>query len=84
MSRALGEREVDREQVSVSQGMQGTSQSASVRRVKERLVLPAEICELPDLDAYLALAGDAPVRRIRACPRGWPAVVPAFEEAGTC
>lgn len=44
MSRALGEREVDREQVSVSQGSQGTSQSASVRRVKERLVLPSEIC----------------------------------------
>lgn len=84
MSRALGEREVDREQVSVSQGMQGTSQSASVRRVKERLVLPSEICELPDLDAYLALAGDAPVRRIRACPRGWPVVVPALEEVGTC
>ena len=81
MSKALGEREVDREQRSTSQGSGGTTQNASLHRVKERLVLPSEITELPDLHGYLALAGEQPIRRIRIEPCQLPIVAPAFEEA---
>jgi type IV secretory pathway TraG/TraD family ATPase VirD4 len=68
LSRSLGDREVEREQQSRSQGSQGTSKSTSVQRVKERLVLPSEITALPDLTAYLALPGDEPIRRITLTP----------------
>ena len=81
MSKALGEREIDREQKSVSQGSSGTTQSASLQRVKERLVLPSEITELPDLYGYLALAGAQPIRKIRIEPCALPVIATAFEEA---
>lgn len=72
LSRALGEREVMREEESRSQGSQGsqgTSQSSSFKRERERLVLPAEIAALPNLEGFLGLAGDAPVRRITLEPK---------------
>ena len=81
MSKALGERELDREQKSVSQGSSGTTQSASLQRVKERLVLPSEITDLPDLHGYLALAGAQPIRKIRIEPCALPVIALAFEEA---
>jgi hypothetical protein len=51
-----------------------------LQRVRERLVLPSEITGLPDLHAYLALAGDEPVRKIQVKPRDLPVVMPAIEE----
>jgi Type IV secretion-system coupling protein DNA-binding domain len=68
-SRALGEREVDRAQQSRSRGASGSSQSVAIQRVRERLVLPAELAELPDLTAFLCLAGAQPARRIALTPR---------------
>jgi type IV secretory pathway TraG/TraD family ATPase VirD4 len=73
-SRALGEHEVDRSVQSESRSQQGNSQSVSVQRVRERLVMASEINALPDLTAYLTLAGDQPSRKIRLQPRNLPAV----------
>ncbi len=79
-SRALGEHEIDRAVKSESRSAQGNSQSTSVQRVRERLVLPSQINELPNLSAYLALAGDQPTRKIRLDLIQLPAVTAAIEE----
>lgn len=79
-SKALGEREVDRAQQSQSRGASGASQSVSVRRVRERVVLPSELAELPDLTAYLCLAGAQPARRIGLTPRTRAVVAEAITE----
>ena len=79
-SRALGERVVDRAQQSRSRGASGSSQSVAILRVRERLVLPAELAELPDLTALLCLSGPQPVRRIALTPRARPARMAAIVE----
>jgi len=84
MSKSLGEREVDREQQSNSQGTQGVTKSISVHRVRERLVLPSELNQLPDLNGYLVLAGDHPTSRIALTPRERPIVANAIEETTSC
>lgn len=79
-SRALGEREVDRTTKTEGRSSNGSSESVSVQRVRERMVLPNEINELPDLTAYLALAGDRPTQRIRLTPRELPIVIEPIQE----
>lgn len=79
-SRALGEREVDRAVPSQTRGASGASESVSVQRVRERLLLPSELAELPDLTAYLCLAGPEPARRVRFQPCSRPTVVAAITE----
>lgn len=79
-SRALGEHEVDRAVHSESRGMQGSSRSVSVQRVRERLVLPSQLNELPDLSAYLALAGAQPTRLVRLQPQPLAEVANPIEE----
>lgn len=80
ISRALGEREIDRAVETSGRSSQGGSTSVSVQRVRERLVLPSELNELPDLTAFLALAGDEPTRKIKLTPQNLPATFPAFVE----
>ena len=80
MSRALGERELDRPVETAGRSKQGNSSSVSVQRVRERLILPSEINELPDLTAFLALAGDQPTRKIKLTPQNLPEIFPAFVE----
>jgi len=79
-SKALGEREVDRAVQSRTRGASGASESVSVQRVRERVVLPSELAELPDLTAYLCLAGAQPARRIGLTPKNRPVVAPAIVE----
>ncbi len=79
-SRALGEREVDRAVRSDTRSAGGDSASVTVQRVSERLVLPSELCELPDLTAYLCLAGVQPTRRITLVPRTRAVVTAAIVE----
>lgn len=80
-SKALGEREVDRAVETHSRGIQGSSKSVSVQRIRERLVLPNQINELPDLSAYLALAGKRPAVLIELAVRERRQVVePIMEE----
>jgi type IV secretory pathway TraG/TraD family ATPase VirD4 len=79
-SRALGEREVDRAVQSKTRGASGASQSVTVQRVRERVVMPSELAELPDLTAYLCLAGAEPARLITLKPRTRPVVAEAITE----
>jgi hypothetical protein len=79
-SQALGEREVDRAVRSDTRGASGSSRSVSVQRVRERVVLPSELGELPDLAAYLCLAGAQPARRITLTPKARATVAPAIIE----
>jgi type IV secretory pathway TraG/TraD family ATPase VirD4 len=65
LSRALGEREIEREQHSSSHGPHGISQGVTLQHHTERIVLPSQISALPDLSAYLALAADRPVMLIQ-------------------
>ena len=80
ISRALGEHEIDRAVETSGRSSQGSSKSVSVQRVRERLVLPSELNELPDLTAFLALAGDEPTRKIKFIPQNLPVIFPAFVE----
>lgn len=84
LSRALGEREVLRHEVSRSNGASGVGESQSLRHAQERLVLASEIAGLPNLDGYLALAGDQPVRRLRLVPRHRDDVTEAFVAEEAC
>lgn len=79
-SRALGEREVLRTEESRSQGSQGTSRNVNARQVRERVVLPSEIANLPNLQGYLALAGDAPITAIELTPRNRASVIESYLE----
>ncbi|MFY3431992.1 type IV secretion system DNA-binding domain-containing protein [Achromobacter mucicolens] len=84
LSRSLGEREVQRAEASRSQGSQGTSRSVSLATVQERLVLPSEIATLPNLQGYLALTGDTPVRRVALVPQTRDTVTEAYAEEAAC
>lgn len=80
LSRALGEREVDRQQHSRSEGPNGITKGVTLQRVSERIAIASEITELPNLSAFLALAGDTPTRRIRITPRDLPQLTKPMEE----
>lgn len=80
LSRALGEREIDRQQHSRSEGPNGITKGVTLQRVSERIAIATEITELPNLSAFLALAGDTPTRRIRIEPRDLPLVTSPLEE----
>jgi len=84
LSRALGEREVLRQEFSRSNGASGLGESQSLRHAQERLVLPSEIASLPNLAGYLALAGDEPVRKLRLTPQLRDEVTDAFMPEAAC
>ena len=80
LSRALGEAEKERAQHSQSKGAQGKSDSVTWQHATERLVLASELTELPDLEGFIALAGNQAARKMRLTPRPWPVRLPALEE----
>lgn len=84
LSMALGEREILRHEVSRSNGANGLGESRSLRHVKERLVLASEIAGLPNLQGFLALAGDEPVRRLQLSPVQREDVIEAFVPEDAC
>lgn len=79
-SRGLGEWDVERKQDSVSRTRQGTNRTKTTQRVKERVVLPSEIMNLPKLTGYLSLAGDFPIAKIKLKPKKFQPLTPVFEE----
>lgn len=81
LSKALGEREVDRVQRSAQSGAQGISHGANLQRATERLALASELTQLPDLTAYVALAGDVPLRLVEFAPVQRSKTAAAFVEA---
>ncbi|MET3138207.1 type IV secretory pathway TraG/TraD family ATPase VirD4 [Undibacterium sp. GrIS 1.2] len=80
LSRSLGEREVDRQQHSRSEGPNGITKGVSLQRVSERIAIASQITELPNLSAFLALSGDTPTRRIQVTPRNLPQITKSMEE----
>lgn len=84
LSRALGDREVLRQELSRSNGASGLGESKSLRHAQERLVMASEIAGLPNLSGYLALAGDEPVRRVRLMPKYREDVTEAFVAEDAC
>jgi len=80
LSKGLGEVEVDRTQYNSSSSLAGPSKGRSLQRVTERLVLPNEIAELPNLEGFFALAGNHSTKRICLSPQSLRQVVPPFEE----
>lgn len=80
LSKSLGEREIDRPQNARSEGPGGITKSVTMQRITERIAIPAEITELPNLTAYLALAGNTPTKRIQITPRNLPLRTQPIEE----
>lgn len=73
MSISLGEHEVERKSYSKNTGSSGdgkggggtsTSTTISTERPRERVVTPSEIASLPNLEGYVAFAGNIPIARI--------------------
>lgn len=64
MSKSLGEHEVERDNFSKSRNSKGTNRTTSLHTVRERVVMPTEISGLPDLNAYVAFAGNHPIARV--------------------
>ncbi|HEY6644505.1 type IV secretion system DNA-binding domain-containing protein [Povalibacter sp.] len=80
LSRSLGEQEVEREQLSVSEGPAGITHSVTSVRSFERVVMSSELNELPDLTGFLALAGERPVAVIQLTPYELPKITAGIEE----
>ena len=79
-SRGLGEQDLERVQISTTLNRQGRQRTEVKQRVRERIVLPSEITNLPSLRGYLSLAGDFPVAQVKLKPIPLPKIAPAFEE----
>jgi type IV secretory pathway TraG/TraD family ATPase VirD4 len=84
LSRALSERELLRTELSRSWGAGGIGESRALRQVRERLVLSTEIAGLPNLQGYLALTGDEPVRALRLTPAERDDVTEPFVAEAAC
>lgn len=80
MSKSLGEHEVERVRYNRSVGTRNTSTSHSTQSARERVVMPAEIAQLPNLTAYLAFAGGYPIVKTPIDIINFASVNPAFVE----
>jgi hypothetical protein len=79
MSLSLGEHEVERDRHSKNLGRHAST-SRSLERVRERVILPAEIANLADLTAYIGFAGNLPIARVPLTVKQFVTRFPAFEE----
>ncbi len=81
-SRMLGEQEVIEQKLSRNMGqrLQGTNLNEQI--TKERIVLPGDISSLPDLYAYLKLAGGLPAARVQVPYVNPKKITPGFVEQG--
>lgn len=80
MSKSLGEHEVERVRYNRSVGTRNTSTSHSTQNTRERVVIPAEIAQLPNLTACLAFSGGYPIVKAPVDIINFANVNPAFEE----
>ncbi len=79
-SRGLGEQDLERSQKSITQTRQGRQKTEVKQRVRERIVLPSEITNLPTLSGYLSLAGDHPIAQVKLKPLALTKTFLPFEE----
>lgn len=82
MSKSLGEHEVERDNFSKSRSSKGTNRTMSLQTVRERVVMPTEISGLPDLNAYVAFAGDHPIARVAMEIIQFKTRLPSYVERG--
>ena len=83
LSKALGEREVERDNYGSTRNLKGNSASTYAQRTREPVVLASDIASLPDLTGYLAYAGDQAIARVRLVYVQFRQRVPPFAER-TC
>lgn len=78
-SKLLGEAEFDEGRESDSHGKAGTTANLGNHRVLRRAVLASEVLALPNLHAYLKLAGDLPVALVKFKPQKRARVLAPFQ-----
>ena len=83
MSLCLGEHEVERVLHTRNHGDK-VSTTSSVQTIRERVVTPTELAHLPELTAYVALAGNLPLTRVPLKINPYPKIFAAFEERLSC
>jgi type IV secretory pathway TraG/TraD family ATPase VirD4 len=81
LSRSLSEHEVERESESRNDG-NTSSTSTRMDIVRERVVMPAEIANLPELTGFVYLAGDRPLAKVTFEYMAFKQRTPAFVEGG--
>jgi hypothetical protein len=80
VSEGLGQVEIERTQITYSNGQGGRTSSNSLHRGLEPVVLPSELTSLPPLHGYLKLSGNYPVAKIQLAPGNYPIRFAAFKE----
>lgn len=80
MSKSLGTHEVERDKYGKSSNSKSTNKSQNEEHKEERVVLPSQLTNLPDLEGYVALAQDLPIARFKVEPQTFKERVPAFVE----
>jgi type IV secretory pathway TraG/TraD family ATPase VirD4 len=83
MSLCLGEHEVERVLFTRNQG-ERSSTTRSIQTVRERVVTPTELAHLPELTAFIALAGNYPITRVPLKIQQYPKVMAAFDGDSAC
>lgn len=80
MSLSLGEHEVERDRYSKNIGNKNTSTGKAPERTRERVFMPAEISNLPELTAIVSFAANHPVAKVQLEVTKFANRVPAFVE----
>lgn len=79
MSKGLGDHEVERSKFSRNQS-KDISRGVSDDTVRERVVMPSQIAQLPDLTAFVAFAGDLPIAQVSYKPINFKTRLTPFVE----
>lgn len=77
LSKGIGDVELIRKELSVSYGRNG-QRTVNKRRVTEKLILPSQIHDLPNLQGYLCFAGDYPISRVKLAAHLFPPVAQPY------
>lgn len=80
ISESLGEHEIEETRENISYGAESMRDGISLSKDKHhrKIVLPSEIRNLPDLNAYLKLPGDWPITKIEFNYKSYEKVSPDF------
>lgn len=85
LSKGVGESEFIRteKQRSLGWSMKNNTRTISKRNVTEKVLLPSQIQDLPNLQAYVSFAGDYPLCKVSLASHLFPKVGSAFEPRDT-
>lgn len=81
LSDGLGKKEIDEASGSLQFGIESTKDGSNISRKRSEIniVMPSQIQTLPDLTAYIKVAGSYPVALINVPYKTRPFVAPAYE-----